>query len=345
MQPELDFRAGQEVTELLMACYMSAEQERVIEWKPAGLDTYIAPRGAPTDPASPARMASVGLRRDWSRPLARALARRTGASRLGVQSYSFRDRSLDAALAAMQQLRLTSCELWQGHVEPRDVRRDEMRRWRETVSLATFQDIKGRFDRAGISVSAYNISFRDDFTDREIARGFDMAEALGAHTITASSNIAVIERVAPVAARRDNRVAMHNHSRIDPNEFATPDNFRSAMKVSPFIAVNLDIGHFTAANFDAVDFLRAHHDRILSLHIKDRRRNQGPNVPFGEGDTPIGAMLRLSARRALGDSGQHRVRIQRWRHRGGGQAMSRILPSAVGVLALALLCGADASGR
>ena len=43
VQPELDFHAGREVTELLMACYMSAEEERVIEWKPSNLLTYIPP--------------------------------------------------------------------------------------------------------------------------------------------------------------------------------------------------------------------------------------------------------------------------------------------------------------
>jgi predicted dehydrogenase len=43
VQPELGFHAGLEVTELLMACYMSAEQERVIAWKPPGLLDYVPP--------------------------------------------------------------------------------------------------------------------------------------------------------------------------------------------------------------------------------------------------------------------------------------------------------------
>lgn len=42
-QPALDFKAGLEVVELLMACYMSAEQERVLTWRPEGLDTYQPP--------------------------------------------------------------------------------------------------------------------------------------------------------------------------------------------------------------------------------------------------------------------------------------------------------------
>ena len=41
VQPELNFHAGRDVTELLMACYMSAEEERVIEWKPPNLQSYV----------------------------------------------------------------------------------------------------------------------------------------------------------------------------------------------------------------------------------------------------------------------------------------------------------------
>jgi predicted dehydrogenase len=49
VQPELDFHAGRDVTELLMTCYMSAEQGRVIDWKPEGLRHYVPPVARPAE--------------------------------------------------------------------------------------------------------------------------------------------------------------------------------------------------------------------------------------------------------------------------------------------------------
>lgn len=212
---------------------------------------------------------------------------------IGVQSYSFRDRPLADAIAGMHKVGLTSCELWQSHVEPRGISREQLRTWRETVALDHFHRIRDQFAKANISLSAYNISFTDTFSDAEIDRGFEMAKALGAPVITSSSNIKTTARVAAAAERHKMLVGMHNHSRIDPNEFATAKSLTDALQTSKFIAVNLDIGHFTAANEDAVAFLQQHHARIVTLHLKDRRRNQGDNVPFGEGDTPIVQVLSL----------------------------------------------------
>jgi sugar phosphate isomerase/epimerase len=220
--------------------------------------------------------------------------------RIGAQSYSFRDRSLDATIEAMKTIGLSYCELWSNHVETREAigapeglsRRDAVRKWRMEVPLDHFREIRRKFDAAGITLTAYNLSFQNDFTDDEIARGFDMARALGVGVITASSKVSTAPKVDSHAKRTGIFVAFHNHSNIRPDEFATPDDFAAALQGrSDKLAINLDIGHFTAANFDALDYLDRHHERIVSLHIKDRRRDQGPNVAFGEGDTPIVAVL------------------------------------------------------
>jgi sugar phosphate isomerase/epimerase len=213
---------------------------------------------------------------------------------LGVQSYSFRDRSVDKAIEAMVAIGIGTCEMYQGHIEPQKIPREELRKWRLSVSLDEFKNLGKKFRDAGIDLYAYNISFKRDFTDEEIDRGFQMARALGAKVITASGNVSVSERVDRYAQKYKLRVGMHNHSRIAPDEFATPDDFAAAQKGrSKYIAINLDIGHFTAANFDAVDFLGKRHADIVTLHIKDRKRNQGENLPFGQGDTPIKQVLQF----------------------------------------------------
>jgi sugar phosphate isomerase/epimerase len=215
--------------------------------------------------------------------------------RIGVQSYSFRDRPLDGAIQGMVDIGLGDCELFAtGHVEPTRLSREELRKWRETVSLDVFRAVRKKFDDAGISLAAYNYSFRDDFSDLEIDRGFDMGKALGVNTITASSTISCAKRLVPFAEKYQMTVAFHGHSDTKhPNEFSKPESFTDALSMTKWFAVNLDIGHFTAAGYDPVDFIQMHSDRIVILHLKDRKQGDGPNMPWGQGDTRIKEVLRL----------------------------------------------------
>jgi len=115
--------------------------------------------------------------------------------RLGAQSYSFRDRSLDAAIKGYVEDGLGECELYSpGHVEPR-LDREALRKWRLTVPLDEFRAVRKKFDDAGIELYAYNLSFKDDFTDEEIDRGFEAAHALGVGAITAVGRQARPQRV------------------------------------------------------------------------------------------------------------------------------------------------------
>lgn len=235
--------------------------------------------------------------------------------RLGVQSYSFRDLGLVDAIQAMMADQLGECELFSPHIEaggvqallsiwqePASEKRnaafkaysDQVRAWRLSVPLQFFADVKKKFDDAGVRLYAYNFSFQDTFADEEIDRGFLMAKALGVGIITASTTLTAAKRVAPFAEKHKMIVAMHGHSDTkDPNQFCTPESFAKALEMSKYYRVNLDIGHFTAAGFDAVDFIEKNHSKIVLLHLKDRKKNDGPNVPWGEGDTPIKQVLVL----------------------------------------------------
>jgi sugar phosphate isomerase/epimerase len=220
--------------------------------------------------------------------------------RLGAQSYSFRDRlQIDPLIQALVASGLSYCELWSSHIETRETisgatglsQREARRKWRLEVPLDYFAGIRDKFDRAGVTLTAYNLSFTNDWTDEEIARGFEMAKALGVNVITASSQVSTASRIYPHAKRTGITVAFHNHSVIRADEFATPDDFATATKGrEDKLAINLDIGHFVAAGFDPLAYLDQHHDRIVSLHIKDRTR-KGEDRPFGQGEVPIVAVL------------------------------------------------------
>jgi sugar phosphate isomerase/epimerase len=215
---------------------------------------------------------------------------------LGAQSYSFRDRPIAEAVEAMHKIGLGECEMWSGHMERQPdgkrMSREELRDWRLKVDLAEFEKVGHMFHEEGIELYAFNYSFREDFTDAEIERGFEMTKALGAKVITASANVSVAKRVDKAAQKHKIRVGMHNHSHIRENEFATPDDFAAAMKGTRYIAINLDIGHFFGAGFDPVDYLKKHHDDIVTIHVKDKTK-EDVNMPFGEGQTPIVEVLHV----------------------------------------------------
>ena len=90
------------------------------------------------------------------------------------------------------------------------------------------------------------------------------------------------------------KIAFHNHLQIDATTYDGPlldwsDDFR----------INFDIGHYTAANDDdPLAFVKKYHDRIFSIHLKDRTtkaHGQG-NLAFGTGDTPLAGLFALLKR-------------------------------------------------
>ncbi len=224
---------------------------------------------------------------------------------LGGQSYSFRHLSFDEMLAAWKKLGVTSIELYRNDIEPKRqpgeaaaAYRERLREWRLQAPMEVFRQVRSKMDGLGLKLCVYMYDFRDDFTEPEIARGFEMARALGVDMLNTTSTLSVVKRIDAHAKEAKIRVGLHNHTWFRPNEVTTPANYEEAMAgCSEYIGINLDVGHLFASGFDPVSFIERHHDRITTLHLKDRKKNDGPDMPFGQGDTPLREILQLVKRK------------------------------------------------
>lgn len=169
-------------------------------------------------------------------------------------------------------------------------RAKEAAEWRASVSMDKFEQLRKMYKDAGVTIYAYKPNaFGVNNTDAEVDYGMRAAKALGATHVTLEipSEAGQTKRLSDIAAKHKILVAYHGH------EQQTPTIWDAALAESKYNALNCDLGHYTAAGFNAVELIEAKHDRIASAHIKDRQNPEHgkANLVWGTGDTPIVQIL------------------------------------------------------
>jgi sugar phosphate isomerase/epimerase len=172
---------------------------------------------------------------------------------------------------------------------------EKLAKWRASANANTWKAVTKKFNDAGIDVALLCYNMQDSMKDEDIEFGFSMAKGLGVKGMTTSTTLTMAKRIAPVADKHKLLVGYHGHDATsDPNQTATLESYDTLMAYGKYNGINLDIGHFTAAGYDAVAFIKQHHAKITNLHIKDRKKDHGPNVAvWGTGDTPMKEVLQL----------------------------------------------------
>lgn len=248
---------------------------------------------------------------------------------IGVSTSSFRDLprqpgadNVDAVIRALKDVRATRVELALANVEPAPpstapttggspaypqlivltpgqiaavkarYRRD-LREWRTSVDPGHFERTREKFGTAGIAIQACALEYDDACTDEEIDATFRHVKALGASTVSSGVTLAMAKRLAPFAERHRMTVAVHNQVDGNPGGAVATRDLGAVLAMSPAFQLKLDVGNVTASNDDAVAVLRTYQSRLAYVLVKDRLRNGGSSQHFGEGDTPLPAVLRL----------------------------------------------------
>ena len=233
-----------------------------------------------------------------------------GGVDISVITYSFQagTEDMETIIQYCLDSKSDNIELMGNHVErtigmPRS-RRDSAD-WRANVSMKEFKKVKKEFDQKGINIFAYKpycMSPRNK--DEEIEYAMKATKALGADYVTAElTDETNTKRISYYAEKHDVKVGYHGHLQ------STDIAWNFALDNSKNNYINLDIGHYIAVGGvntkeTLLKFIENNHDKICSLHLKDRNAptetnpDDRDNKIWGQGDTPIKEVLLLMQKKS-----------------------------------------------
>ncbi|MBM3745972.1 MAG: sugar phosphate isomerase/epimerase [Acidobacteria bacterium] len=179
-----------------------------------------------------------------------------------------------------------------------------MTQWRLSVSMDKYKAFRKMYEDAGVKIFAFKLPPTLEMSDAEYEYIWNVAQTLGADHITMElpADDRLLQRVAAYAAKRRLPIAFHTHGQ------GGASGFDRALSASPYTALNFDVGHYYGVNGESpAPLVEKYHHRIASLHLKDRKGPAsagqtrgpgpgGPNLPWGQGETPLKEVLLLMKR-------------------------------------------------
>jgi hypothetical protein len=229
-----------------------------------------------------------------------------GGVQIGVITYSYRSMpgTAEDLLKYITQCGISSIELMGDPAEqfagaPAAKKGDNksLLDWRLSAPMDRFVALRKMYNDAGVNI--HIVKFGDignaGMTDAQIEYYFQVAKALGAKGITRELSEEAAVRLGPIADKHEIMIGFHNHTQLTPTTYDG-----DMLSHGKYLGINFDIGHYVAGtNHPPIPLIEKFQDRILSLHLKDRKVNNGPNMPFGQGDTPVALVLQYLKRNNL----------------------------------------------
>ena len=227
--------------------------------------------------------------------------------RIGVITYSYRGVGIDTAeqtLKALLEDGLSEVELMDGPIRsfagirgggrrgrpggPPEAPAEKLTDAERVAQLAKCSELRKMYNDAGVNIHHHKLPFGQ--SDEEIDFNFQVAKALGCTGITTERSDELAKKLGPFADKHKIWVAFHNHT----NNYPVMDKTDPILSYGQYIGFNLDVGHYFAGTkgLSPLPVLEKYHDRIRSLHMKDRTADGG-NLPWGQGQTPLKEILQL----------------------------------------------------
>ncbi len=216
---------------------------------------------------------------------------------IGAITYSYRSLpgSAEDILEHVTKCGISSIELMGGPAEA--FAKAKSGSSEKFPSMDGFKALRKMYNDAGVNIHIIKFGNIGDgrMSDEQIEYYFNAAKAVGAMGITRELSEEAAQRLGPIADKHGVWIGFHNHTQLKPDTYDG-----KILTYGNYLGINLDIGHYVAGtNHSPLPLIEKFKNRIISLHIKDRKVNNGPNMPLGQGDTPVALVLQYMKRNKL----------------------------------------------
>jgi sugar phosphate isomerase/epimerase len=219
-----------------------------------------------------------------------AAERDFGSLPMGIQSYSLRGMSFEAAVEKIKELGLKHVEFFGGSHFPND----------------NPEKVKERLEKvkaAGLSISSHGVNGvgKNHDANRKL---FEFAKTLGAPNITidtpspkdpkkADELKATLDSLDKLVEEYGISVAIHNHG--PSHHYDKPEDVLAAVKDHhKKVGACADLGHYIRSGCDPVETLEKLKDRLYGIHLKDFAEPKGnaKGVILGAGVMKVPAVMK-----------------------------------------------------
>jgi sugar phosphate isomerase/epimerase len=209
--------------------------------------------------------------------------------RLGVQAWTFRDRTCFEAIDTAARLGLKYIELYPGQALSPAARTIQVGpdMGGENIVL-----LRQKLREAGVRVVSFGVVglSKDEAATRKV---FEFARELELENLSAEPEPDALDLVARLADEFGVNIAIHNHPQ--PSRYWNPDVVLDAAKGrTKRIGSCSDTGHWTRSGLVPVECLKKLEGRVHELHFKDLSdfgKPEAIDVPWGTGKSEARAIL------------------------------------------------------
>ncbi len=139
-----------------------------------------------------------------------------------------------------------------------------------------YKVLRKMYNDAGVEIHIVKFA-PEKWSNEEIDYAFEAAKVLGAKGVTNEIGEEACQRLGLFAEKHNMYAIFHNHTQpVEPGF-----NFEKFLAYSPKNMLNFDAGHyFGATGKNPAELINELHDRIFSVHLKDKTGKDGnpPNT-------------------------------------------------------------------